>query len=85
MSFRRFAGLAMATICFLAVYHIHQGDLNSKPIEHLSTPLESYREHLGSLRPTDDLPHSRTLGAGRIYVIGLPDRNDHREDMLHLG
>ncbi|KAJ7935171.1 hypothetical protein B0H13DRAFT_1949951 [Mycena leptocephala] len=81
MSFRRFAGLAMATICFLAVYHIQQGDLRSRP-ESFTTV--GYRDHLAFLRPTDGQPHSRTLGAGRIYVIRLPSRTKQQEDMWRL-
>lgn len=81
MSFRRFAGLAMALICFLAFYHIQQGDLRQQ-YEPLTRPFEGYRQRLGTLLPTDKPPLSRTLGVGRVYVIGPPSQH---EDTLLLG
>ncbi|KAJ7125179.1 hypothetical protein C8R44DRAFT_980394 [Mycena epipterygia] len=80
MSFRRFAGLAMVSICFLAFYHIQQGDLR-QPYEPLIRPFEGYRQRLGTLLPIDKPPLSRTLGAGRVYVIGQPSQS---EDTLLL-
>ncbi|KAJ7188764.1 hypothetical protein C8R46DRAFT_1205896 [Mycena filopes] len=72
----------MASLCFLAVYHIRQGDLNSQP--DVPTPHEDYRQRLGTARPSDSLPHSKTLGVGRIYAVSLPDRALQREEMDRL-
>jgi hypothetical protein len=44
-----------------------------------------YRRLLSTVNPLDGLPHSKTLGvASRIYVIGLPDREDRRIIMENL-
>ena len=38
-----------------------------------------YRKLLSTVDPMDRIPHSKTLGvASRIYVIGLPRRQDRR-------
>ncbi|KAJ7030014.1 hypothetical protein C8F04DRAFT_1264362 [Mycena alexandri] len=72
----------MASICFLAVYHIRQGDLNSNM--DVPTVHEDYRQRLGTARETDGRPHSKTLGVGRIYAVGFPDRVHQQEEMARL-
>ena len=38
-----------------------------------------YRRLLSTVNPLDTTPHSKTLGvASRMYVIGLPGREDRR-------
>jgi hypothetical protein len=44
-----------------------------------------YRRLLSTIHPTDRVPHSKTLGvASRIYVIGIPRREDRRASMEKL-
>lgn len=44
-----------------------------------------YRRLLSTVSPLDRVPHSKTLGvASRIYVIGLPRREDRRASMEKL-
>lgn len=48
-------------------------------------PSRSYRDSLSTVLPSDRAPHSKTLGvAGKIYVIGLPGREDRRREMQSL-
>jgi len=45
----------------------------------------SFRDILRAANPLDDIPHSKTLGvASRLYVIGLPEREDRRIIMGQL-
>ncbi|KAJ7266796.1 hypothetical protein C8J57DRAFT_1618197 [Mycena rebaudengoi] len=90
MSRRHVAGMAALTICLLVLYQIQQAALklgqvlgDSSNFSTAKTSL-SYHERLSSMQPTDSLPHSRRLGAGRIYVINLPSRADRREEMAQL-
>jgi hypothetical protein len=44
-----------------------------------------YRQLLSTVRPLDSVPHSKTLGvASRLYVIGLPGREDRHRSMQSL-
>jgi len=44
-----------------------------------------YRQLLSTVNPLDRLPHSKTLGvASRIYLIGLPNREDRRNTLHSL-
>jgi hypothetical protein len=44
-----------------------------------------FRRLLSAVNPLDALPHSKTLGvASRLYVLGLPGRDDRREVMERL-
>ena len=60
--------------------------------EHVSTeeplPINDTTEHrrlLSTLHPLDGVPHSKTLGvASRLYVIGLPGRQDRHVLMESL-
>ncbi|KZP09602.1 hypothetical protein FIBSPDRAFT_938406 [Athelia psychrophila] len=45
----------------------------------------SYRDLLSTVYPSDRVLHSKTLAvAGKIYVIGLPSREDRRREMESL-
>lgn len=44
-----------------------------------------YRRLLSTVHPLDGLPHSKTLGvASRLYIIGLPGREDRHAVMESL-
>lgn len=50
-----------------------------------SSSSSSYRERLSTIRSSDSLPHSKTLGVfDRIYVINLAARDDRRRVMSDL-
>jgi hypothetical protein len=93
--------LAAAGILFLAVLsftfyspsfefsrstHVQMNDHNDEQKVRTSEDYSSeYRRLLGTIYPSDRVPHSKTLGiASRIYVIGLKRREDRRAAMEKL-
>jgi hypothetical protein len=49
------------------------------------TAVSEFRQSLSRVRQTDRLPHSKTLGvASRLYVIGLPGREDRQVEVRKL-
>jgi hypothetical protein len=52
--------------------------LRPQPLQ-VDDAVAQYRHLLSTVNPLDRLPHSKTLGvASRIYLIGLPNREDRR-------
>jgi hypothetical protein len=52
--------------------------LQPQPLQ-VDDAVAQYRHLLSTVNPLDRLPHSKTLGvASRIYLIGLPNREDRR-------
>jgi hypothetical protein len=53
------------------------------PVNHDDT--SEFRRLLSTVNPLDVLPHSKTLGvASRLYVLGLPGRDDRQKMMEKL-
>lgn len=62
----------------------HQASNHSHVFVSEEGPSE-YRKVLSTITPLDRAPHSKTLGvASRIYVIGLPGREDRRRELKSL-
>ncbi|KAJ6498565.1 hypothetical protein C8R47DRAFT_1009721 [Mycena vitilis] len=83
----RLAACALLIIACLTITLLYHR-LDSTTQRQISSSVDEtaeYRRALQQINPLDSLPHSRTLGvAGKIYVIGMPDRNDRREELGKL-
>lgn len=76
-------------IAFIALSHnlatTEDGSIVMTCLQPEPSPILSYRDLLSTVYSSDMVPHSKTLGvAGKIYVIGLPGRDDRRKEMRSL-
>ena len=81
----------LGVFVLLSLFHVNQlvvVEPQASNHSHIIGPadgISEYRKLLSTISPLDRAPHSKTLGvASRIYVIGLPAREDRRKSLESL-
>ena len=81
----------LGVFALLSLFHVNQLVVvdpqasNHSHINGTADGISEYRRLLSTITPLDRAPHSKTLGvASRIYVIGLPAREDRRKSLKNL-
>ena len=83
----------LGVFALLSLFHVNQSvepavEPQASNHSHVIGPrdgISEYRKLLSTVKPLDRAPHSKTLGvASRIYVIGLPIREDRRKSLKSL-